>query len=85
MNASIIQQMIQDSIWQDVQNETVYKFTKEKELYINDTVKLYYTVKVKNNKVSIVLNNQESYYIDYINDFILNFYNNNKAFRLIPA
>ena len=85
MKKEIIKGMTSNSIWVDHENQTIYKFSGNNELFINGKNHLQYLLKRCNNQVVIKLGTKQKYYVEYVNDFNLNIYNDEEIFRITPA
>ena len=84
MNAEIINGMISNSCWVDPVNKSIYKFSAGNNLLINGRQKSLYSLGFSENKVVLKYGLNHRYYIDYVNDFILNFYNDAEKFSITP-
>lgn len=85
MKIEIIKDMINNSTWINPESQTIYKFTKNNELYINGKNHLRYLLKRCNNQVVMKLGSKQRFFIEYINDFNLQIYNDEDVFRITPA
>ena len=84
MNAEIINGMISNSSWIDPVNKSVFKFSDGNNLIINGRNQKKYCLGYSGNKIIFQIGSSQFYYIDYINDFILNFYNEAEKFSITP-
>lgn len=85
MKIEVIKGMINNSTWIDPEKNTIYKFANENHLVIDGTNHIKYRVKKNNNKVVIQLGSAKKYFVEYVNDFILNIYNRDEKFMITPA
>lgn len=85
MIVEIVKGMISNSTWIDPDSKVLYTFSNDKELCINGTNKLHYSIRKKSNQVVLKLGAKQTFQIEYVNDFHLNVYNDETKFRLIPA
>lgn len=85
MEIEIIKGMINNSTWVNPENQTIYKFTGKNELYINGENHMRYLLKRCNNQVVIKLGSQKKYFVEYVNDFKLEIYNDKEIFRITPV
>lgn len=85
MEIEIIKGMLSNSTWIDPENQTIYKFAENNELYINGKNHLQYLLKRCNNQIVIKLGTKQKYYIEYVNDFNLQIFNDVEVFRITPA
>lgn len=79
VDVSIINKMIDNSIWVNPANNMILKFANGDNLFINGTYHLHYSLTYTNNNI-IIQWGKESYKVDYINDFTLCLYNNEEKF-----
>ena len=85
MKIDVIKGMIKDSTWIDPERHTVYKFANENHLVIDGSNHIKYKVKRSNNRIVIQLGSAKKYFVEYVNDFILNIYNHEEKFMITPA
>jgi hypothetical protein len=84
INIETIHSVIDNSTWVSNNQSSIFKFGKGNDLSINGKEKKPYSLSYDHDKIVMQMGTEESYYIDYVNDFILNFYNGNDKFRLTP-
>ncbi len=84
MNIEIINSLINDSTWSTIDNKAVYKFVNGKDVYINGNTHCNYFINYKDNRIVIVLGIAKKYYVNYINDFTLELYNDKEKFKIMP-
>jgi hypothetical protein len=84
MNKDTIYNMISNSTWVCKDNHNVFKFSSGNSLSINGKNHLQYSLIHLENRIVIQMGAEESYYVDFIDDFTLCFYNNNERFRITP-
>jgi len=85
MEIEIIKGMINNSSWVNPENQTIYMFAGKNELYINGENHLRYLVKRCNKQIIIKLGSPKWYFVEYVNDFNLQIYNDEETFRITPA
>ena len=85
MDISIIKGMINNSTWVDPENKTIYKFAENNELFINGKNHLHYALKKFKNQIVIKLGSKQACFVEYVNDFNLQIYNDEEIFRITPA
>ena len=84
MDIKTINCLINNSTWINHENNTIYEFVNDTSLSINGKEHFQYSINVIDNKLVIQIGARVNYCVDYINDFILCFYNNNEKFRITP-
>ena len=84
MKISIIHSLINNSTWNTAENNLIYKFENGKDLWINGNNHMEYSLKWKKNKVQIQLENDKKYFVEFVNDFTLNFYNDSERIVIRP-
>jgi hypothetical protein len=84
MDIETINCLINDSTWSTLDNAAVYKFVNGKEVYINGNTHYDYAINYNNNKIVLILGATKKYYVNFINDFTLEFYNSKEKFRIKP-
>jgi hypothetical protein len=84
MNISTIDSLLNDSTWSTTDNNLIYKFSNGKDLWINGNNHLKYSLKRKNKKVQIRLDNEKEYFVEFIDDFTLYFYNEKERIVIMP-
>jgi len=85
MIREIVKGMICNSTWIDPDSKVIYTFSDEQELCINGKQKLPYSISQKRSQVLLKMGEQQTYKVDYVNDFHLDIYNEETRFKLIPA
>jgi len=85
MKTEIIKSLINKPTWVNPENQTIYKFSSKNELYINGENHLRYLLKRCNNQIVIKLGSQKRYFVEYVNDFNLQIYNDEEIFKITPA
>ena len=85
MSFEIIKQMIDNSTWTSSNQKYVYKFINDKIISINGHPNQTYTLNQSDNKIELRLGSTTTYFIEYVNDFVLNLYNAQEKFRITPA
>jgi hypothetical protein len=76
--------MINNSTWIDPEHNRVFRFANDQHLSINGKNHLFYSLQSAENKIVLKLGPTDSYYVDYVNDFVLHLYNNDEKFRITP-
>lgn len=84
MNIETIKSMINESTWTNTESKSVYRFSSGNHLSINGKDDLQYSLNVSENKVVLELGSKKKYFIEYVNDFILNLYNGEERFSIMP-
>ncbi|HEY4786263.1 MAG TPA: hypothetical protein VIH57_09440 [Bacteroidales bacterium] len=82
INRETIRKMINDSTWINNENSTLFTFSNDKDCSLNGKNHLYYSLSNVDSRIVIQIGADKSYYVDYINDFSLCFYNDNERFRI---
>lgn len=81
INKEVIHRIIDNSTWVS-NSKMIYTFRNAKELSINGEKFLNYSLSSSGSKISIHIDDKINYYVDFIDDFTLLFYNNNEEFKL---
>ncbi len=84
MSTEIINGMISNSSWIDPVNKSIFKFSDGNNLIINGKNQIQYSLSYSGGKIIFKCGSNQSYFVDYINDFILNFYNDLEKFSITP-
>ncbi len=84
MNAETIKGIISNSSWIDPVNKSIFKFSEGNKLIINGMQVNNYSLSPSGNKVVLQYGPNHKYYIDFVNDFTLNFYNEAEKFSITP-
>jgi hypothetical protein len=84
MNIEIINSLIHDSTWSTLDNTAVYRFVNGKDVYINGNTLCNYFINNIDNRIVIALGITKKYYVNYINDFTLELYNDKEKFKIMP-
>jgi predicted ribosome-associated RNA-binding protein Tma20 len=84
MDVEVINSLINNSTWSTLDNAAVYKFANGKDVYINGNTHYDYTINRNNNRIVMILGAAKKYYVNFINDFTLEFYNAKEKFRIRP-
>ena len=83
-NIDIVNAMINNSTWSDLEKRKVYKFENGRDLWINGNKHLTYVLDSTGDKVKIKLGAIGFYFVEYVNDFTLYLYNDKEQFKLMP-
>jgi hypothetical protein len=84
MEKQIIESMLYDSTWESPEKKDFYKFVNGNILIVNGKDQFSYSIKSQNNKIVLQMSSKETFTIEFVNDFILNIFNNSESFRIIP-
>ncbi len=84
MNAEIIQGMICNSTWKDVENEQVFQFSDAKNVLINGKDFLEYSLGYIDNKFVLQVGSENNYILEYVNDFVLYLDDGKKKIKIMP-
>jgi hypothetical protein len=80
-----IRKMIDDSTWRSTDQKYIYTFITGNKLMVNDKKHFAYYLRSVNKRVQIQLGSDKKYSVEYIDDFTLDFINENGRVRLMPA
>jgi hypothetical protein len=85
MSFETIKGMINNSTWIDPENNNIYRFLSNDKLSINGKDFVQYSLNRNEDQIILKVSTEQKYCIEYVNDFHLRIYNNEKKFRIIPA